>query len=110
MSANTVPSVVDDSKADKVPFGKLLMKQPVSRTDRLLRPARVLLGRLLAPMVGREEELFASLEIHVDQIEHQQRKLDALVRQVSPDDTAERLIACEERIQHLESLLARSGR
>jgi hypothetical protein len=110
MSANTVPSVVDDSKASKVPFGKSLMQPPATRTDRLLRPARNLLARLLGPMMGREEELFASLEIHIDQVEHQQRKLDALVRQVSPDDTAERLIACEERIQHLESLLSRSGR
>jgi uncharacterized Zn finger protein len=68
------------------------------------------LGRLLHPMMGREEELFASLEYHVEQIEQQQRRLEALVRQVGPDNAKDRLIAFEERIQVLEAQSARGGR
>jgi hypothetical protein len=110
MSADTQSSVVEGSRMSSISFGKSLTQPPTSFADRLLKPIRRLLARLLGPMMGREEELFASLEMHIEQIQHQQRKLDALVRQVEPDDTAERIIACEERIQHLESLQTRSGR
>jgi hypothetical protein len=54
-------------------------------------------------MLGREEELFASLEYHIEQIQQQQRQLAALVAQVPSDDTRDRLIAFEERILHLEA-------
>jgi hypothetical protein len=79
-------------------------------TDRLLRPFRFVMAKLLKPMLGREEELFASLDIHLERIEHQQLQLAALVQQVSPDDTKERLINFEERLQQIESTSARNCR
>lgn len=92
------------------PLGKCLSQPDTCLTDRLLRPLRHVLARLLKPMLGREEELFASLDIHLERIEHQQRQLAALVHQVGPDDAKERLINFEERLQQLESTSARSCR
>ncbi|CAN5423363.1 hypothetical protein BH10PLA2_BH10PLA2_12730 [soil metagenome] len=93
-----------------VSLGQTLNQPAASFKERMLSPARVLLLKLMKQMIGREEELFASLEIHIKQIETQQRRLDALVRQVSPDDTSERLIACEERLQQLESTMVHGHR
>ncbi len=86
-----------------ISLNKTLSQPPVSFSERMLRPFRQLLSRLMAPMMLREEELFASLEIHIEQMEHQQRRLDGLVRQVGAEDTNQRLIACEERLQQLEA-------
>ncbi len=84
-------------------LGKSLSQPDTCLSDRLLRPIRNVLARLLSPMLGREEELFASLEYHIEQIQQQQRQLAALVGQVPSDDTRDRLIAFEERIQQLEA-------
>lgn len=85
------------------PLGKCLMQPDTCLTDRLLRPLRNMMAKLLKPMLGREEELFASLDIHLERIEQQQLQLAALVQQVGPDDTKERLISFEQRLQQIES-------
>jgi hypothetical protein len=109
MSPQSNSVVVEEARMSSIPLGKSLSQPPKSFSERMLRPFRIVLCKIMAPMMGREEELFASLEIHIEQIEHQQRRLDALVRQVGTEDTNQRLIACEERLQELESL-AGSGR
>jgi hypothetical protein len=92
------------------PLGKCLAVSDTCLMDRLLRPVRYIMARLLKPMLGREEELFASLDIHLERIEQQQRQLAALVQQVGPADTKERLINFEARLQQLEGTGARSVR
>src|SRR5258708_2017488 len=92
-------------------LGKSLLSQPdTCLTDRLLRPLRKVLAKLLRPMLGREEELFASLDYHLEQIQQQQVQLAALVQQVPSDETIARLIAFEERLQLLETSSARGCR
>jgi hypothetical protein len=110
MSADTIQTGVAAKKSNSKRLGRSLSQPDTCLTDRLLRPFRNALARLLHPMMGREEELFASLEYHVEQIQQQQRRLDALVRQVAPDNAKDRLIAFEERIQLLEAQSARGGR
>ncbi|HEV8062171.1 MAG TPA: hypothetical protein VGP68_19995 [Gemmataceae bacterium] len=92
------------------PLVESLTRADASLTDRILRPFRIVLAKLLRPMLWREEELIGSLEYHLEQIQQQQRQLAALVRQVGPDDTRDRLIAFEERIQQLEAETARGSR
>ena len=103
MSAGKNSTKLEDLRMNSHSLGKSLSQPDVGLMDRLLRPARNILAKLLAPMLGREEELFASLEDHLEQIQQQQRQLAALVGQVPADDTKERLIAFEERIQNLEA-------
>jgi hypothetical protein len=110
MSADIIPTDVETKKLHDKRLGRSLSQPDTCLTDRLLRPFRNALARLLHPMMGREEELFASLEYHIEQIEQQQRRLAVLVRQVGPDETRERLIAYEERIQLLEAESARGSR
>ena len=110
MSPKPNSVVFEDARMSSVPLAKSLSQPPQCLSERLMQPFRKVLTRLMAPMMGREEELFASLEIHIEQIEHQQRRLDALVRQVGADDTNQRLVACEERLQQLEAVGGRSRR
>ena len=110
MSADTITTGIEAKKSDSNRLGRSLSQPAASLTDRLLTPFRNALARLLHPMMGREEELFASLEYHVEQIQQHQLRLDALVRQVAPDNATNRLIAFEERIQLLEAQSARGGR
>ena len=91
-------------------LGKSLLQPETCLTDRLLRPLRYIMAKLLKPMLGREEELFASLDIHLERIEQQQLQLAALVQQVGPEDTKERLINFEERLQQIELTSARNCR
>ncbi len=66
------------------PLVKSLFQADAGLTDRILRPFRIVLAKLLRPMLWREEELIGSLELHLEQIQQQQRQLAALVRQVRP--------------------------
>jgi hypothetical protein len=110
MSAGKISTELEELRMSSQSLGKTLSQPDTCLTDRLLRPFRNALAKLLRPMLDREEELFASLEYHIEQMDQQQRQLAALVGQVAPDDTKERLIAFEDRIQHLEAESGRSSR
>jgi len=66
---------LEDLRMSSQPLGKCLSQPDTCLTDRLLRPLRFVMAKLLRPMLGREEELFASLDIHLERIEQQQRQL-----------------------------------
>jgi hypothetical protein len=92
------------------PLRDTLRQPSVGIVDRLLSPVHVLLLKLLRPMIAKEEELLENLEKNIDQVQQQQRQLASMLPQISPEESAARLLALEQRLQQLAVLPGPGGR
>src|SRR5438270_10613090 len=78
-----------------------LEKRGVGLLDCLLVPVRLILLRLLQPMIAVEDELFRSLESEVEDIGREQQRLAAMLPRSSAEELGPRLVELEERLHQL---------
>ena len=69
--------------------------------DRRFRPFRRALAKFLRPMLAKEEELLASLDGRLDQIQQRHAQLVAMMQTIQSEDAAPRLRAFEEKLKRL---------